>query len=100
MTALNVEAPTARRYAMRELTRLTGLSADVLRVWERRYGFPQPTRDESGARLYAHNDLERLALLQRALQHGHRISNVVSLDCAGLRELLARPQTGLDSLEH
>ena len=28
----------------------TGLSADVVRVWERRYGFPQPARDAAGDR--------------------------------------------------
>ena len=30
----------------------TGLSKDTLRVWERRYGFPQPGRDGFGERAY------------------------------------------------
>ncbi|MFW9621935.1 MAG: MerR family transcriptional regulator, partial [Macromonas sp.] len=30
----------------------TGLSKDVLRMWERRYGFPLPQRDAHGERLY------------------------------------------------
>ena len=28
--------------------RETGLAKDTLRVWEKRYGFPQPLRDASG----------------------------------------------------
>ena len=30
----------------------TGIAKDTLRVWERRYGFPQPQRDEFGERIY------------------------------------------------
>ena len=32
--------------------RETGLSKDTLRIWERRYGFPEPLRDANGERLY------------------------------------------------
>ena len=35
-----------------QVERDTGLSKDTLRMWERRYGFPQPSRDEFGERLY------------------------------------------------
>ena len=38
----------------------TGLSKDTLRVWERRYGFPQPDRDNNGERSYPHEQLEKL----------------------------------------
>ena len=33
--------------------RETGLSKDVLRMWERRYGFPKPGRDDNGERQYS-----------------------------------------------
>ena len=36
--------------------RETGLSKDVLRMWERRYGFPKPDRDENGERQYTPAD--------------------------------------------
>jgi MerR family transcriptional regulator, light-induced transcriptional regulator len=85
-------------YSIRELTRLTGLSADVLRVWERRYGFPRPTRDESGARLYQATEVERLGLLQRALQRGHRVSNVIGCSSTELRGLLEQKRIDFDSL--
>ena len=40
--------------------RETGLSKDVLRMWERRYGFPVPERDANGERLYPAAQVERL----------------------------------------
>lgn len=67
---------------------MTGLSADVLRVWERRYGFPCPARDPTGARCYDVAAVQRLALLQRALQRGHRIGSVIGLDDSELETLV------------
>lgn len=74
---------------------MTGLSADVLRVWERRYGFPTPTRDESGARIYCSADVERLALVQRALRRGHRIGAVIGQSDEELRRVLEHEPKGL-----
>lgn len=93
------ESAASRSYSIRELTRTTGLSADVLRVWERRYGFPTPRRDSSGARSYAHADVEKLTLLQRALQRGHRIGNVVGHSSEELRDLIKVSFSSLDRLE-
>lgn len=92
-------SPAVTHYTIRELTRLTGLSADVLRVWERRYGFPKPIRDAAGARRYRREDVERLGLVQRALQRGHRISSVVGCSMAELRQLLEQKRLDLDALE-
>lgn len=49
-----------------------GLSKDVLRVWERRYGFPIPERGPSGERLYPAKQVERLQLIKRLMDQGHR----------------------------
>jgi MerR family transcriptional regulator, light-induced transcriptional regulator len=57
----------------------TGLSKDLLRVWERRYGFPQPLRDEQGERLYPQEQVLRLRQVKRLLDAGHRPSHVVAL---------------------
>lgn len=46
---------------IREVARLTGVNPVTLRAWERRYGLIQPTRTESGHRLYALSDIERCA---------------------------------------
>ena len=50
----------------------TGLGKDTLRVWERRYGFPQPERDHNGERVYPAEQVERLRLMKRLIDHGHR----------------------------
>ena len=42
----------APSYSIAAVERDTGLSKDTLRVWERRYGFPQPGRDGAGDRVY------------------------------------------------
>ena len=66
----------------------TGLSKDTMRVWERRYGFPKPLRDPSGERLYAADDVERLRLIKRLLDQGHRPGKVVGTAPAELLRLL------------
>lgn len=66
----------------------TGLSADVIRAWERRYGFPEPVRLPSGHRRYRRQDLRRLRLMAEAVAQGHRPSLVARTDEAGLRALL------------
>lgn len=50
----------------------TGLGKDTLRVWERRYGFPQPGRDHNGERVYPAEQVERLRLMKRLIDQGHR----------------------------
>jgi DNA-binding transcriptional MerR regulator/methylmalonyl-CoA mutase cobalamin-binding subunit len=66
----------------------TGLSSDVLRVWERRYAVVKPTRSAGGQRLYSDADVERLTLLNRATQGGHGISHVAGLTGSELEELV------------
>ena len=66
----------------------TGLSTDVIRAWERRYGAVDPTRDDAGQRLYSDADVERLRLLHRATEGGRTISQVVELSDDALAELV------------
>jgi methanogenic corrinoid protein MtbC1 len=67
----------------------TGLSADVVRVWERRYGFPVPVRLPSGHRRYQQSDLNQLRLMAEAVAQGHRPSIVVRTGEAALKRLLS-----------
>lgn len=77
----------------------TGLSADVVRVWERRYGFPVPLRLPSGHRRYLRSDLHRLRLMAEAVAQGHRPSVVVRAGEAALKRLLVtREHSGVDAL--
>lgn len=65
----------------------TGLSKDTLRVWERRYGFPKPSRDSNGERVYPADQLEKLRVIRRLMDSGLRPGTVVG---ESLRELTAR----------
>ncbi len=65
----------------------TGLSAHVLRAWERRYQAIKPGRSASGRRLYSQEDIDRLALLKRAVAKGNSISQIADLDDATLAGL-------------
>lgn len=56
----------------------TGLSKDVLRMWERRYGFPVPERDSKGERCYPAEQVDRLRLIKRLMDQGHRPGKLVT----------------------
>ncbi|MDX1669254.1 MAG: cobalamin-dependent protein [Limnobacter sp.] len=63
-----------------------GLGKDTLRVWEKRYGFPTPFRDDFGERLYPTDQVDKLRVIKRLLDSGHRPGKVVRLE---LGELVA-----------
>jgi MerR family transcriptional regulator, light-induced transcriptional regulator len=65
----------------------TGLSKDTLRVWERRYGFPTPQRDPFGERAYTLDQIDKLRVIRRLLDSGHRPGRIVSLDIAALHSI-------------
>lgn len=68
----------------------TGLSKDILRVWERRYGFPSPERDAQGERLYGAAQLHKLRLIKRLMLLGHRPGRIVPSEVAALEALLVQ----------
>lgn len=82
--------------------RETGLGKDTLRVWERRYGFPIPERDPRGERLYPLDQVERLHLIKRLMDAGHRPRHLVSAPQSELDNLASRVLTrhddGLDEI--
>ena len=69
--------------------RETGLGKDTLRVWERRYGFPQPERDANGERLYPAEQVDRLRLIKRLMDQGHRPGRLMAAGEADLQALYA-----------
>ncbi|MFO0569742.1 MAG: MerR family transcriptional regulator [Polyangiaceae bacterium] len=80
-------------YSIRVASRLTGLSSDTLRMWERRYGFPKPERNPAGVRVYSPEHVERLMLVARTLKAGYRAGEVVTRSRDELAELLASTAT-------
>ena len=48
-------------YSICVVERDTGIGRDTLRVWDRRYGFPEPVRSEKGERKYSEKQLPRIS---------------------------------------
>ena len=70
---------TSPTYNLGAIIQETGLNADTLRAWERRYNLPQPARSEGGQRLYSPRDLEILKWLIARQEEGLRISQAARL---------------------
>lgn len=68
--------------------RETGISKDTLRVWEKRYGFPQPLRDAADDRVYPPEQVQRLKRIRRLLDAGYRPGKVAHLSDESIHELL------------
>jgi len=46
--------------AIKEVAERTGIAAATIRMWEQRYGFPEPARTASGYRMYTDDDVAAL----------------------------------------
>jgi DNA-binding transcriptional MerR regulator/methylmalonyl-CoA mutase cobalamin-binding subunit len=75
-------------YAIRYVSRRTGLTPHVIRAWEKRYQAVVPLRSPKNRRLYSEDDVQRLLLLKRTTDGGHTISHVAELDSSELAELV------------
>ncbi len=67
----------------------TGLGKDTLRIWERRYGFPQPLRDAFGERVYPPEQVEHLRLVKRLMDQGQRPGALLRQPMAELGAMVA-----------
>ncbi|MGR3888773.1 MerR family transcriptional regulator [Pseudomonas sp. 1152_12] len=63
-------------FPIREVSRLTGINPVTLRAWERRYGLIQPTRTESGHRLYSKGDILTIHRILDWIERGVAVSKV------------------------
>ena len=84
----NGQKPRLKLHPITVVSKRTGLTKDVIRIWERRYHAVNPERDESGRRLYTEADLYKLMLLKQAVDGGRRISDVVNLTDEQIRNLV------------
>ena len=83
------------KHPIQVVARRTGLSPDVLRAWERRYGLVTPARSASGRRLYSDADIGRLELLREATQAGRSIGQLAGLPDDEIRQLVADDLSGV-----
>lgn len=77
----------------------TGLSKDVLRMWERRYRFPRPLRDQHGERAYPADQVARLRTIKRLMDRGFRPGRIVGLPQSELDALSSSQRRGSDDGE-
>ncbi len=67
------------RLRIGELSRRSGVSPELLRAWERRYGLLSPARSKGGLRLYSSDDLERVRTMQRLIAEGMAAAEAATL---------------------
>jgi DNA-binding transcriptional MerR regulator len=65
-----------------ELTRRTGVSPELLRAWERRYGLLRPARSQGGFRLYTTADEARIRRMREYLTRGVAAAEAARLTLA------------------
>lgn len=80
------------QHSIRAVSRRTGLTAHVIRIWEKRYAAVQPQRTATQRRLYSEADVERLNLLSQLTRAGQSISQVAKLPTEALQTLLQQSQ--------
>lgn len=85
---MNADLPPPLTIAAVE--RETRISKEVLRAWEKRYGFPAPARDANGERCYPAEQVERLRLMKRLIDQGYRPGSLTQLSAAQLAALPLR----------
>lgn len=88
--------PLSRKpvYNLKAVLQETGLKADTLRAWERRYGLPLPQRTPGGHRLYSQHDIALIRWLMARQAEGLSIRAAVNLwhqQVAGGEDPLGEP---------
>lgn len=87
-------------FSIAAVERETGLSKDVLRMWERRYGFPTPERDGNGERSYSSEQVDRLRKIKRLMDLGHRPGKLIATADEDLDMLASRRSANKPSLSN
>ena len=73
---------------IQQLSKEIGIGIDTLRIWERRYGFPIPTRSPRGHRSYSGDQVDELRIVKKLQSLGHRPGKIFALSSAERREML------------
>ena len=84
------EAPPPGEHSIpiRTVAKMTGLTPDLIRAWEKRYGVVDPVRGPRGARLYSRADVNRLRMLAQAVGEGRSIGDIAHMGPAELAQLV------------
>lgn len=98
-TSIGESAGLSAGHPIAVVAERTGLSRDVLRVWERRYAAVEPARSKGGQRLYSDADVARFRLLDAATKHGRSISQVARISTPDLERLVAEDEAARPASE-
>ena len=82
-------------YNIKAVVQRTGVPADTVRAWERRYGVPHPQRTAGGQRAYSERDISVIVWLRERTEEGMTISQAVSLLSAVGEESVTAPAAPL-----
>jgi len=90
------------KHRIHRVAKLTGLSKDVIRVWERRYGLVTPSRSSNRYREYSDEDVALLRFVKAQMEQGATIGGLASegRDSLLARMRLATPFTVEDQKPH
>jgi DNA-binding transcriptional MerR regulator len=64
-------------FSIGAVARMTNITEATLRVWERRYKFPQSTRTTGGHRLYSQQEILRLQWVKTRIDEGLQVSHAI-----------------------
>ena len=73
-------------HRIHRVAKLTGLSRDVIRVWERRYGLVKPSRSANRYRIYSDEEVALLRYVKNEMDKGQSIGDLIAV---GREKLLA-----------
>ena len=81
-------------YRIGAVSKLTGVTVECLRAWERRYGM-NPAEKAGKTRFYSEIQIHRLTQIKRLIDQGHPISQLVKLSDADLANRLGQYSSAL-----
>jgi DNA-binding transcriptional MerR regulator/methylmalonyl-CoA mutase cobalamin-binding subunit len=73
--------------SIKEVEKETNISVEVLRQWERRYGFPNPIRNAAGDRRYSTAHINKLKIIKALIDSGERPGKILTMNLYQLEKL-------------
>ena len=83
-------------HSISDVARIAHIPKDLLRMWERRYGYPKPARDNNGDRVYSDEQLDKLIMIRQLIDQGRRPGKLMALSLSQLKSLRKTQDVKLD----
>lgn len=84
---MSTDLQSTQAFSISDVERDTGLAKETLRVWERRYAFPQPQRDAYGERSYPFDQVQKLRMVKHLLDMGYRPGKIMQHSTGELQQM-------------